>query len=536
MTDDSRDPASADVFDTWPREERERIVAEIRAAVVAERWDDFAAIVDDYFFALTAAEPHVLIEAWPQVPREWVVEHPRQMVASALTHAIWRSADRLDERVERTFTRWVLGQERPAARDTIGVHAMEIRHHLVSGRFTRANDAADDAQRAIRQATEQDGFDDVLGMVLLHVGLARLVVADTSRAAEAFSEAWRWSASGLPHPITPYLAGYCALAHALAGDNAHAQEWADRSVVPVETDPHVMTYRMQYAGLLARALIAIGRLDREGSEAILVDVGRGIESGDLWWVEIHARARHALLWGDRALALRDLEHALNSFPSLTPPGSLAGALLRADISDLHQSLGNIDAALHIVEPSTRAQTDPYLAVSAARALMIHGRAHDAAELLDRTRAEQPPGFTETARWRVIRANLAHLARASPTGHALLARVRAALDASQAYDAAQEAIPGVRQAITADAPLPGDGTARFVPPPMVSLTPREEQVLGLLAAHASVQQIADAMFVSRNTAKTHLRVLYRKLGVSSREAALEASAHLRRGHASGQTPG
>ncbi|MFK0403007.1 LuxR C-terminal-related transcriptional regulator [Microbacterium sp. NPDC090225] len=532
MTDDSREPASADVADAWPREERQAVVAQIRAAIDAERWDDFGAIIDDYFFALTAAEPHVLIEAWPRVPREWVAEHPRQLVASAWTHAIWRSADRLEERVERTFTRWVLGQEEPAARDTITLHAMEIRHHLVSGRFVRANDAADDAQRAISAATEERGFDDILGMVLLHVGLARLVVADLGRAAEAFSEAWRWSATGLPHPVAPYLAGYCALAHALAGDNAHAQEWVDRSVVPVETDPHVMTHRLQYAGLLARALLAIGHFDHESAAEILTRVGRGVESGDLWWVESHARARHALLWGDRRAALRDLEHALNSFPSLTPPASLAGALLRADISDLHQSLGNLEAAVHIVEPLSRAQGDPRLAVSAARALMIQGRTHEATEFLEQAHARLGRDASESARWLVLRANLAHLSRASQAARDLLARVRRSIDNTQTYDAAQDAIPGVYQAIVADAPLPGDATARFVPPPMVSLTPREEQVLGLLAAHASVQEIAEALFVSRNTAKTHLRVLYRKLGVSTRAAALDASAHLRRGHRSG----
>jgi DNA-binding CsgD family transcriptional regulator len=526
MTSDATDPLS-DAVVGWAPEDRQRILAEIRAALDEERWDDFGDIIDDYFFALATAEPQSMIDAWPRVPREWVARHPRQMLASAWTHATWVSADRLEERVDRTFTRWVLDQPRPAARDTISVHAMEIRHNLVSGRFTRANDAADDAERAIRQAREQDGFGDVLGMVLLHVGLARLVVADLARAAEAFAEAWRWSATGMPHPLAPYLAGYCALAHALAGDNARAQEWAERSIVPVEDDPHVMTYRLQYAGLLARILIAIGELDREQTESLLAKVGRGIESGDLWWVENHARARHALLWGDRARTIRELQHALDSFPSLTPPTSLAGALLRADTCDMHQSLGDIDAALHTVGPLDRPGLDPYLAVSAARALMIRGRAREASDLLDRVEAQHMPDFVETSRWRVLRANLAHLARPTPTSKTLLAGIRRAIDATRSADAAQEAIPGVRDILVAERPLPGDGSARIVPPPMVSLTPREEQVLGLLAAHASVQEIAEALYVSRNTAKTHLRMLYRKLGVSSRDAALQASAHLRR---------
>ncbi|MCK2030321.1 response regulator transcription factor [Microbacterium galbinum] len=536
MTDDSRDPASADVSDTWPRTERERIVAEIRAAVDAERWDDFGAIIDDYFFALSIDAPEALIEAWPLVPRGWLMEHPRQRLAAEFSAAIWRGAERVEERVTRTFTQWVLEQANPAPRDVLLVHAMDVRQHLVAGRFARANDAADDAQRIIRDAEDRAGFEDLIGIAQVQIGLARLVTGDLGRAADAFSAGWRQCRAGLPHPMAPYLAGFAAVAYALAGDNGRAAEWTARSGVPRTDDPRAMTYRFQFGGRLAEALVALGCLDRTAAETALDQVDAGIESGDLWWIGTHARARSALFWGDRAAALREIERSLNSFPSLTAPTSLAGARLRADASDLLQSLGELERASRVLEPIERAENDPYLAVSAARALMIQGRAREATELMDRAQTHRNPEGIETARWRVMRANLTHLARPTPSAKDMIAGTRSVLDATQAWDAAYEAIPGVRQVITADAPLPGDGTARIVPPPMVSLTPREEQVLGLLAAHASVQQIADAMFVSRNTAKTHLRVLYRKLGVSSREAALEASVHLRRGHTPRHTSG
>ena len=35
----------------------------------------------------------------------------------------------------------------------------------------------------------------------------------------------------------------------------------------------------------------------------------------------------------------------------------------------------------------------------------------------------------------------------------------------------------------------------------------------------MQEIADALYVSRNTLKSHVRSIYRKLGVSTREAAV-----------------
>ncbi len=55
-----------------------------------------------------------------------------------------------------------------------------------------------------------------------------------------------------------------------------------------------------------------------------------------------------------------------------------------------------------------------------------------------------------------------------------------------------------------------------------LTGRELTILRLLAGPTSQRQLADALFVSPNTVKTHLRSIYRKLGVGSRaEAVLRA---------------
>ena len=45
------------------------------------------------------------------------------------------------------------------------------------------------------------------------------------------------------------------------------------------------------------------------------------------------------------------------------------------------------------------------------------------------------------------------------------------------------------------------------------------MLRLLAGDLSQREIGDELFLSRNTVKTHISNLYRKLGVSSREAAV-----------------
>lgn len=68
--------------------------------------------------------------------------------------------------------------------------------------------------------------------------------------------------------------------------------------------------------------------------------------------------------------------------------------------------------------------------------------------------------------------------------------------------------------------------RPVPPPgnpaavaSLGLTPREVEVLGLLAAGQANKEIARALGVSPNTVKTHLARLYEKLGAASRTEAI-----------------
>jgi LuxR family maltose regulon positive regulatory protein len=68
------------------------------------------------------------------------------------------------------------------------------------------------------------------------------------------------------------------------------------------------------------------------------------------------------------------------------------------------------------------------------------------------------------------------------------------------------------------PAPRTGTTVFVEP----LTDRELDVLRLLRSDLSLREIAGELYISYNTVKDHTKSIYRKLGVSSREAAIEAA--------------
>jgi LuxR family transcriptional regulator, maltose regulon positive regulatory protein len=70
-----------------------------------------------------------------------------------------------------------------------------------------------------------------------------------------------------------------------------------------------------------------------------------------------------------------------------------------------------------------------------------------------------------------------------------------------------------------------GPVRHGPLLAEPLTAAEERILKLLP-ESTYLQLADTLYISRNTVKTHLRSIYQKLGASSRTQALERAADLR----------
>ncbi|WP_083648829.1 helix-turn-helix transcriptional regulator [Cellulosimicrobium sp. CUA-896] len=66
------------------------------------------------------------------------------------------------------------------------------------------------------------------------------------------------------------------------------------------------------------------------------------------------------------------------------------------------------------------------------------------------------------------------------------------------------------------PFPKAPTA---PTPLAPLTRRERVVLSNLSEDVTLEQIASKLFVTRNTVKSQVRSLYRKLGVSTRAEAV-----------------
>ena len=145
-------------------------------------------------------------------------------------------------------------------------------------------------------------------------------------------------------------------------------------------------------------------------------------------------------------------------------------------------------------------------------------------LLELARAHAALGRGEDAS-AAARAGLARIAGARDAGvlgDALQAIERAASAAPGGQGLARLARPGVpprgRAApAQALAGASGNGTGE--------LSGREVEVLRALAGAGSLREVADALYISRNTIKTHTRALYAKLGVGTREEAVARGREL-----------
>jgi DNA-binding NarL/FixJ family response regulator len=178
---------------------------------------------------------------------------------------------------------------------------------------------------------------------------------------------------------------------------------------------------------------------------------------------------------------------------------------------------------------------------------VVGEAGDGREALDRIAAAEPgdglpdvvlmdllmPGLDGISATREIRSRWPAVEVVALTSFAEEAKVRGALEAGAAgyllKDAdADNVAQAIRGAVAGQMHLDA-GVARLLADslraprrPADTLTPREREVLALVARGASNRQIAETLIVSERTARTHVSAILAKLDLVSRtQAALWA---------------
>lgn len=225
---------------------------------------------------------------------------------------------------------------------------------------------------------------------------------------------------------------------------------------------------------------------------------------------VHRRGLPAVLLArvDRAEALLriaagDVERARELVDGV-PPHEAATHRLRARLALAAGAAGAADRALHAAgAPATRSAAVEHT-VLLARAAATH---HDDAAALQHLQLALELGRRD----RYVRT----FVDGGPDVPALLRRLE--LQAPSAY--LREILDAdVRSAEAAAEAAAGTG-------PIEALSARERSVLHHLPSHLTNAEIAAELMISLNTLKSHLKAIYRKLGVTSRSAAVRRARAL-----------
>lgn len=294
---------------------------------------------------------------------------------------------------------------------------------------------------------------------------------------------------------------------------------ADRGLPMADGTPSV-----KVAAALVGSVIGVG-----GVREVVRHADTVIDAGDHlvnpWWGAATVMKGAALsMLGDRRRARALLESALPVIGGL--PGFHAAALAHLALLDLGD--GDDTRAAQRAAAARRTADDHDLGDVVPMVVVYAAAAVTSAGVGDIAAARDAIGRTEG-----LLGRLGHLAaRTALLGHTVLASAAVTLGDAElaarhlaAAAAAHKREPDAvglgswLAAAAARAAGRGPGAERH------PLTTAELRLLPHLATHLSLQRIAEELVISRETAKSQVASIYRKLGVSSRAAAVSEAKSL-----------
>lgn len=431
------------------------------------------------------------------------------------------------------------GDRRPAA--LLGRALLEA----LAARLTGSPDAAEQAVRTAEEVWREvpaqllDAHPELSALLLTHLGSARLWAGRFDAARAALTPVVTCPPSAATALPRLEALGMLALVDHLTGWNDRARHKAlaaageaERQGLPAGSGP--------LAGRLVLAAVSVERDELDRAEDLLdATADEPAPAGDPVTAAFEAVVR-----GRLRLARGDVHGARVPAVPAAVPSPWAEEHAALVTAAAHLARGRADQALTALQDAPRDRTA--CAVETARALLVAGRADEARELIEHLPRAERQGPAVTVRIALVRAQAAH--RAGDTGTARRLVAQALLDArrEQLRRPFLEAGPWIRPLLRNSPRLHGlaegwltapAGTgARAVsrpaaerpPAPLVAerLSGREREVLERLARMLSTQEIAEDLHVSVNTVKTHLKSVYRKLGVGRRAEAVRRARDLR----------
>ncbi|MET1019213.1 MAG: LuxR C-terminal-related transcriptional regulator, partial [Microterricola sp.] len=324
------------------------------------------------------------------------------------------------------------------------------------------------------------------------------------------------------YPPLAVLAGWIA---SLTGQIADAQRWAallDRTtfdLVPLDGSASFESARAMLRSMMCPA----------GPEQAMADAALAVAQEPAWSV-----------WRDQALSLHAEAHLLSGAVGAAADlhaeaAALAAENANADVLVFSESELALlamdggrwaDATQHlelafagIEEHRMHDYALSVLAFAGAARLAVHRGDLSAADRQLTQAMRARPSCTFALPYLAVRVRL-ELAKVSwslgdqTTARHLLREIDDVLRHRPALGALVDQVSDFRVMLASSTQT---GTAGVSP-----LTPAELRVLPYLQTHLTIKEIAERLFVSRNTVNSEVSSIYRKLGVSSRNGAVETA--------------
>lgn len=398
--------------------------------------------------------------------------------------------------------------------------AIEVGDLRMRGRPVAAMELIDDIAPTVPRVSGNflDTSDGVAAIYALQAGSTAMLAGDLAAARAHFLR----GASPIRPARFPFAArdtaAKMALTHALAGDMGEAQHWMKRAHDLPRTESWVEAL-IDDTVWLVDYLVALESLELDLAEKLRQAHPSPLSHIEWWAVALQVQVRHLVLTRRASTASEICDAVAGSGkPQPGADGWQAVALTQArlmcrapgqpeprDVVDTdpwtvlsrrlhHFALGRFDQVVtpHQAEDATSGDVRPALALRLlrAQALQESGQTDEARTLLQSTLGTV-----------IDRGLLSLLQHLTTSGLELVA------DTTEGATAASL----VRKH---DVPLLEFATLTSTP-----LTPAEVDVLRLLASRRTRQEIADELFLSVHTVKSHLATAYRKLGVRTRADAV-----------------
>lgn len=349
--------------------------------------------------------------------------------------------------------------------------------------------------------------------ITVQVGVSAMLTGDFTQALTSFTRAQMHAPIPKYAFLTRDALAKSALIHASFGNTTTAKSLLRREQHIPRTSSWVESHIDAHRDF-AKALLPSANHHEALETLQSIDL---YDIGELW--PFYILAVHRVLEAEGHYD--ELEHQLEMFDTMGFPrrdgDGFSGSVIPLKRGLLALRTGRIVEAQEFLDRAD--QNFPYTQLLQAAAHVYAGRTQEAIQDVTRLRAETR-GFRllEIRRLAILAAAqyqsyeesdcIETLSRAVevPRG---LGDHEVALFSPETRELAMEKVSGW--------PADYDGPSAFLtglPRPGLALTDREVEIIALLAKGHTRAQMADEMFISVNTLKTHLKAIYRKLGVST----------------------